>query len=48
MNAARERGELRAPDRDDAKDPANCELGPEEIWKEPVDSDSTCDDLCGP
>ena len=37
MKAARERGEVRAPDRGGAKDPANGELGPEEIWKEPVD-----------
>jgi hypothetical protein len=36
MKAARERREVRAPDRDGAKDPAYGELGPEEIWKEPV------------
>ena len=30
------RREVRAPDRDGTKDPANGELGPEEIWKEPV------------
>jgi Mg2+-importing ATPase len=36
MNAARDRKEVRAPDRDGAKDPANGELGPEETWKEPV------------
>jgi Mg2+-importing ATPase len=36
MNAARERKEVRVPDRDGAKDLANGELGPEEIWKEPV------------
>jgi Cation transporter/ATPase, N-terminus len=36
MKAAREPKEVRAPDRDGAKDPANGELGPEEIWKEPV------------
>jgi hypothetical protein len=36
MKAARERKEVRAPDRDGAKDLANGELGPEEISKEPV------------
>ncbi len=36
MKAARERKEVRAPNRDGAKDAANGELGPEEIWKEPV------------
>jgi len=36
MNA-REPGEVSGSHRDGAKDPANGELGPEEIWKEPTD-----------
>ena len=37
MKVARERGEVSAPHRDGAADPANGEIGPEEIWKEPAD-----------
>ena len=36
MKAAHERREVRAPERDGTKDAVNGELGPEEIWKEPV------------
>ena len=37
MKVAREGGEASGPHRDGAMDPANGELGPEEIWKEPAD-----------
>ena len=37
MKVARERGEVSGPHRDGVMDPANGELGPEEIWKEPAD-----------
>ncbi len=49
MNA-REPGEVSGSHRDGAKDPANGELGPEEIWKEPADRllDRLANDPCGP
>ena len=37
MTVAREPGEVSEPHRDGAMDPANGALGPEEIWKEPLD-----------
>lgn len=37
MKVAGENRQVSGPHRDGAGDPANCELGPEEIWKEPVD-----------
>ena len=37
MKVARERGEVSAPHREGAAAPANGEIGPEEIWKEPAD-----------
>ena len=36
MKVAREGGEVSGPDRDGAMNPANGELGPEEIWTEPA------------
>ena len=36
MDVARERREVSGPHRDGAM-PANGELGPEEIWTEPID-----------